>query len=141
MAYKSLPASLSLEYAVTKWDPSNKGELTSLELVQNQAIRFIAGIKGTKGISDAMEKLDILQIQQRRQQQRLRLLMRILSREEVYSALMKSYDEIMSLPDNFIKTRAQSEGQPTSIQTNDRPHFNSFQPRTIRELIPRNQIN
>ena len=60
--------------------------------------------------------------------------MRSLSREEVHPALTKSYDKIRSLPDNFIKTKAQSMGQPTSIQTNSRLYLNSFLPRTIIEL-------
>ena len=45
-----------LEYAAAAWDTSNKREITGLEQVQNQAVRFIAGLKGTRGISDAMKK-------------------------------------------------------------------------------------
>ena len=34
-----------LEYAAAAWDTSNKGEIAGLEQVQNQAVRFIAGLK------------------------------------------------------------------------------------------------
>ena len=93
-----------LEYAAATWDLSNKGEIADLEQVQNPAARFITGIKSTRGIGDAMGKFDLPPLQQRSQQERLRLLMRILDKEDTYPALMKSYDEIMTSPDNFIKT-------------------------------------
>ena len=47
LAYKSL-CMPHLEYAAAAWDTSNKGEIVSLEQVQNQAVRFIAGIKSTR---------------------------------------------------------------------------------------------
>ena len=123
-----------LEYAVTAWDPSNKSDIKDLELVQNQAIRFIADLKGTRGISEAMEKLGIVPLQQRRQQQRMRLLMRILSKEEDHPALVDSYNELINIPTNFIQTRSQSQGLPTRLQTNSSLFYNSFLPKTIREL-------
>ena len=55
---------------------TTKGEIVSLEQVQNQAVRLIAGIKGTRGVSEAGEKLYLLSLQQRRKQQRFSLLMR-----------------------------------------------------------------
>ena len=57
LAYKSL-CMPHLEYAAA-WDTSNNGEITGLEQVQNQAVRFIAGLQGTRGISEAMTKLDL----------------------------------------------------------------------------------
>ena len=48
----------NLEYAAA-WDTSNNGEITGLEQVQNQAVRFIAGLQGTRGISEAMTKLGL----------------------------------------------------------------------------------
>ena len=57
LAYKSL-CTPYLEYAAA-WYKSNKGEIAGLEQVQNQAVRFIAGLKGTRGISEAMAKLGL----------------------------------------------------------------------------------
>lgn len=41
-----------LEYAAVAWDPNSKEEINALELVQNQAeaARYIAGLKGMRGI-------------------------------------------------------------------------------------------
>ena len=133
LAYKSL-CMPHLEYAAAAWDTSNKGEIAGLEQVQNQAVRFIAGLKGTRGIGEAMAKLGLPSLQQRRKQQRLQLLMRILSREDTHPALIESYDELMRPPDNFIQTRAQYHGHPTSMQTNSNLYYNSFLPKTVREL-------
>ena len=58
LAYKSL-CMPHLEYAAAAWDASNKEEITGLEQVQNQGVRFIAGFKGTRGISEAMAKLGL----------------------------------------------------------------------------------
>ena len=133
LAYKSLCLP-HLEYAAAAWDPNNKSEINDLEMVQNQATRFIADLKGTRGISEAMEKLGIVPLQQRRQQQRMRLLMRILSKEEDHPALVDSYNELINIPTNFIQTRSQSQGLPTRLQTNSSLFYNSFLPKTIREL-------
>ena len=56
-------------------------------------------------------------LQQRKKQQWLQLLMRILSREDTHPALIESYDELMRHPDNFIQTRAQYHRHLTSMQT------------------------
>ena len=133
LAYKSLCLP-HLEYAAAAWDPSNKGEIKDLELVQNQAIRFIANLKGTRGISEAMDKLGVIPLQQRRQQQRMRLLMRVLSKEDIHPALTESYDKLITIPTNFIQTRSQRHGVPITLQTNRSLFHNSFLPKTIRDL-------
>ena len=50
-----------------------------------------------------MAKLGLPSLQQRRKQQRLQLLMRILSREDTQLALIESYDELMRRPDTLYK--------------------------------------
>lgn len=60
------------------------------DMVQNQAIRFIARIKGTKGIREAMKNLEIPSGEPRRLHQRMRLLTRI-HNKEVHSALIQSW--------------------------------------------------
>ena len=93
-----------------------------------------SGLKGTRGISEAMAKLGLPSLQQRRKQQRLQLLMKILSREDTHPALIESYDELMRRPNNFIQTRAQYHGHPTSMQTNSNLYYYNFLPKTVREL-------
>jgi len=60
--------------------------------------------------------------------------MRILQKEEYHPALSAAYDEliIINTPESFIQTRAQTLGQPRSVSTNC--YYNSFLPRTIRDL-------
>ena len=112
LAYKSL-CMPQLEYATAAWDTSNKGEVVSLEQVQNQAVRSIAGIKGTRGVNEATERLGPLPLQQRKRQQRFSLLMRILDREDTYPALVELYGKLINRSNNFIQTRAQHQGHPT----------------------------
>ena len=78
LAYKSL-CMPHQEYAAAAWDTSNEGKITSMEQVQNQAVWFIAELKGTRGISEAIAKLGLPPLKQRRKQQRLQLLSSALS--------------------------------------------------------------
>ena len=77
-----------LEYAAA-WDLSSKKDISNIEQLQDQAVRFIAGIKGRDGVEDANTKLGLFP-QHKRRYQRLRLLMRILAKEEYHSSLSKS---------------------------------------------------
>ena len=81
VAYKSLCLP-HLEYASAAWDPSSKKDITNIEAVQTQAIRFIACIKGRDGVPDAQSRLGLQPLDQRRKSQRISLLMNILSKEE-----------------------------------------------------------
>ena len=57
-------------------------------------MRFIFGIKGRDGVEDAKTKLGLIPLHKRRDQ-RLRLLMRILAKEEHHTSLSESYNEII----------------------------------------------
>ena len=61
--------------------------MNSIEIVQHQAVRFIAGLKGRESVTDAKEKLLLEPLEQRRKNQRLAFLMRILSEEGKHSTL------------------------------------------------------
>ena len=90
-AYKTLCLS-HLEYAAAVWDPSSKkdkADIEQLQEVQDQAVRFIAGIKERDGVEDAKARLGLVPLHKRRRDQRLRLLMRILVKEEHHSSLSK----------------------------------------------------
>ena len=52
LAYKTLCLPY-LEYAAAAWNPSSREGLSDIEQLYNQAVRFIAGIKGRNGIDDA----------------------------------------------------------------------------------------
>ena len=72
LAYKTLCLP-HIEYAAAAWDPSSKKDiLLDIEL-QNQAARFIAGIKERDGVEDAKTRLELIPLHKRRRDQRLRL--------------------------------------------------------------------
>ena len=101
LAYKTLP---QLEYAAATWDPSSKKGISDTEQLQDQAVRLIAGIKGRNGVEDAKTRLGLIPLRKRRRDQRLRLLMRILAKEEHHSSLSESYNEIMKQPATTMTT-------------------------------------
>ena len=86
LAYKTLCLS-HLEFAAAAWDPRSKKDISDIEQFQDQAVRFIAGIKGRDGVEDAKTRLGLILLHKRRRAQRLRLLMRILAKKEHHSSL------------------------------------------------------
>ena len=95
LAYKTLCLH-HLEYAAGAWTPSSKKDISDIEQLQDQAVQFIAGIKGRDGVEDAKTRLGLIPLHKRRRDQRLRLLIiRILVKEERHSSLYESDNEIM----------------------------------------------
>ena len=95
----------SEKFAAAAWDTSNKEEITGLEQVQNQAVRFIAGLKGTRGISETMAKLGLLALQQRRKQLLFKcsgfLPRKILSL--IYNSLIQKLFTVLSPGETWVK--------------------------------------
>ena len=133
LAYKSL-CRPHLEYASASWDPFLRSHVNSIEMVQHQAVRFIAGLKGRESVTDAKEKLLLEPLEQRRKNQRLALLMRILSEEGKRTALCTAYDSLINQEEHSMQTRARSQGLPPTVSTSRSLYHNSFVPRTIRDL-------
>ena len=99
-------------------------------------MRFIAGIKGRDGVEDATTRLELIPLHKRRRGQQLKLLMRILAKEEHHSSLSESYNEIMSLPAMTMKTRSITDMWDPSYQHSVPQQFS---PRTIREIKGQNE--
>ena len=114
-------------------DPSSKKNISDIEQLQNQAVQFIAGIKGRDGVEDAKTKLGLIPLHKRRRDQRLRLLMRILAKEH-HSSLSESYNEIMKQPATTMTTRSQTREILATFRTNNTQYHNTVLPRTIRDL-------
>ena len=133
LAYKT-PCLPHLEYAAAAWDPSSKKDISDIEQLQDQAVRFISGIKGRDGVKDAKTRLGLIPLVKGRRDQRLRLLVCILAKEEHHPSLFELYNAIMKQPATTRTTRSQTRGIPATFQTNNTQYHNSFLPRTIRDL-------
>ena len=134
LAYTSLCRPI-LEYADTVWDPTNKQTMHSIEMIQNNAVRYIERLKGRESVSEARDRLQLKSLADRRKDHRLSLLFKILEHEDRHSALSSSYDELIGDRAGMtMTTRAASGNQPTSIFASSQAYHNSFLPRTIRDL-------
>ena len=66
LAYKTLCLPY-LEYAAAAWDPSSKKDISDIEQLQDQAVRFVAGIKGRDGVEDAKTRLGLIPLQKKKE--------------------------------------------------------------------------
>lgn len=48
-----------LEYVNTVWDPVNKRVIYDIEVTQNKAVKFIANIKESTGVTEACSQLNL----------------------------------------------------------------------------------
>ena len=112
LAYKTLCLP-HLKYAAAAWNPCSKKDISDID----QAVRFIAGIKGRDGVEDAKTKLGLIPLHKRRRDQRLRPLMRILAKEERHSSLSELYNEIRRQPAMTMTTRSQLPSELTTLST------------------------
>jgi hypothetical protein len=133
IAYTSL-CRPHVEYACTVWDPSSKSLQHDLEMIQNNAIRFICKIKGRESITTARDKLHIQTLSDRRKNSRQTLLLRLLSSDNNHGPLIDTYDELMSERLSTTITRAAGRGDPPTIYAKTSIYHNSFLPKTVREL-------
>ena len=70
-----------LEYASCAWDPHSKQDISKIEMVQRQALRFVCGVYArTPGtVTSLYEELNWHTLQQRRETQRLCMFYKILN--------------------------------------------------------------
>lgn len=133
IAYKTL-CRPKLEYAAEVWDPCLAKHADRLEMLQNKAVRFILNIKGRSGVTDGKIELGLEPLADRRKDQRMKMFSKILQESE-----NPSYNELYSFVNNCFKysehnTRLQSRGMPVALHSFTSVNFNSFIPRTGREL-------
>jgi hypothetical protein len=134
LAYTSLCRPI-LEYGDTVWDPTDTTTSNAIEFVQSQAVRFIKNIKGRRGVTEARTQLQLKLLRDRRQSHRLSLLLRILSDETRHQTLASAYEELVnSRNQTAMVTRAAARGEPTSIYASSQTFYNSFLPRSVRDL-------
>ena len=125
-----------MRYADTVWDPYSRAAIHQIELVQNDAICFIANLKGRgESVSSARGDLGLETLECRRESHRLCLLARILTNEDRHNVLVKAYDEILQdRKDVTMTTRAANRGCLNSMAAHKEVYHQSFLPRTIRDM-------
>lgn len=130
-AYKALCRPI-LEYAAVVWDPHVKKNSYSSEMVQNRAIRFIAGMKGRdESITEARNLLSLDSLEHRRKQARLRLINKMLGSGH---PILSDFLDNETLPTNPHETRSTTQHLLPSLQAQTNTYHYSFLPRTIRDL-------
>ena len=132
LAYTTLCRPI-LEYGSSLWDPHSKSLVYDIGMVQNRAIRFICGLKGRKdSISEARKSLGLCQLSDRRLNNRLKLLLRMM--DDSHPSL-SDFVECEANPNpHSHQTRAQTSHLLHSLPCNSNIYFQSFLPRTIRDL-------
>ena len=81
-----------LEYAAAIWDLRLQYFFKDIEQVQNNAIWFIAKLKGRDSITAARDKLNLEILANRRFKLRHKLLLQLLSNEKNHASLTNSYE-------------------------------------------------
>ena len=64
---------------------------------------------------------------------RFALMTKILSEDEKHAVFSSAYSEIVN-DQNQVSTRAAARGEPTSVYAKSHAYYNSFLPKTIRDL-------
>ena len=119
------------------WYPSARNQMQDIELIQNNAIRFINMLKGrTDSVSEVRNQLQLQSLEEKRKNHRLCFLTTwILQNEDQRYTLSTSYDEIARNRQLVtVSTRAAAKGGPISISIKKSIFHPSFLPWTIREI-------
>ena len=124
----------TLEYACKAWDPYLVEHVGQLENIQRKAVRFICNVKGHDSITGAREALHIQLLSEIRNNRRIKLFLKILSKD-VHSSLSDSFNSIFICPNNAQHfTTSVSHLLPTVEATNYDFYFQSLVHRTSRDL-------
>ena len=67
LSYKTLCLSHP-EYAAAAWAPTSRKDLSDIEQLQDQAVRFIDGIKGCDGVENAKIRLGLIPLLKKRRE-------------------------------------------------------------------------
>ena len=117
----------TLEYACVAWDPYTKENINKLEMVQRRAARFVLGrYNYTSSVTEMLQELNWMPLEQRRQRQRLAMLYKI------NNGLVEIDKENLQLQRRRQSRHVNCEGfEVPASRTNY--HMWSFIPRTTRE--------
>ena len=95
-----------LEYASEVWDPHLVRQITSLEGVQRKAIRFILGVRGREGVTEARTFLEIELFELRRKNARV---LKLLAGNS-HTSLTYNFNHLQNIHSH--ETRLVKSGEP-----------------------------
>lgn len=132
LTYKTLCKPL-LEYASDVWHPFWKRDICAIEMVQLQAVRFILGLRGICSVSEGMAKLGLSTIAERRVDKRKITLLDYIKYLEKHKAMINYFERFTNYAED-VQTRQITKFLPRVSRTNTNVFYNSFLPRTMRQL-------
>ena len=116
-------------------DPADAASIQELEVLQSRAIRIVKSIKGRHGITDGRTALGLQEQKDRRKFHRFALMTEILLEDEKHAVLSSAYSEIVNSRNQISMTAcAVAKGEPISVYAKSHAYYNSFLPKTIRNL-------
>ena len=104
-------------------------------MVHRRAVRFISNLRGREGVTSEREALGLELWQNRRKDARVKLLLKILS-GNTNSHLVDNFNNITSQQTALHShvTRSVTSTKPLAIKATKQVYFNSFLPKTLRDL-------
>ena len=121
-----------LEYASEVWDPHLVRQITSLEGVQRKAIRFILGIRGREGVTEARTFLEIELLELRRMNARMSLMLKLLAGNS-HTSLTDNFNHLQNII-HIQEIRLVKCGATLAVPANSGFYTHSFLPRASRNL-------
>ena len=115
----------NLEYGCVAWDPYFDKDIKQLEKLQNKAVKFIFNLRGQVNYTAIKESSNIQLLKDRRKELRVNLFCKATA-----SGVIK--DTYKQEPEQIYNTRQEGGLYVPSIKT--KAYFNSFWPRTTREI-------
>ena len=127
LAYTTICRSI-LEYGCQVWDPH-------LNCQSYMAVRFICSLRGrTDSVSEARVGLGLKTLEERRRSLRISLLSKILTNSLDYNALSDFTKSYLNPVSSSTVTRSKTNQQLSSLGSSSSVFYNSFLPRTVRDL-------
>ena len=107
--------------------------MKAIEMVQHKAVRLILNLKGICNITEGLKKLELPTLENRRTTSRKSTLIKFLENSDKHQSLIDFYNKLIT-SNECAHTRSATKGLPKAVMANTDIFYNSFMPRTMRDL-------